>query len=631
MSVATVKRAKREHMAGRLAPAERLYRDALADEPGNVEAMHLLGLVQLQQGDVSAALPLLEQSAQRAPGEADYHNRHGAALAAAGRDDDAIVAYRHAISCRPDHPEAHNNLAILFAATGDWPGAIESYRTALSANPGLAEAHNGLAVALAETAHLADAEHHYRRALDIRPAYVEARTNLGNLLARLGRFEDAIAALRAALDIAPARLEALLCLTDTLARAGDIESARMIATQALDSYPNLGRAHNCYGMICRQAGDLQAASTHLARAIELDPALAEAHGNRALVLLATGRIEGATAAAERAVALAPGSDDHRMNLGMIWLLRGEFERGFAGYRARFDSRQSWVVRRSFSHTPWSGQALDGRTVLAWGEQGVGEEIMLASLLDRLDARAGRCLVECDPRLVPILRRSFSGIEVHGRADPARDALGDPAIDMTLGFGDIASALGLGLRDFADPVAYLRADEAAREAARHRLAALGDGLKVGVSWRSRGANAAFNAEKSTTLEDWYAILGVAGTCFVDLQYGDTSADVAHIAERLGVDIVADHTVDQMRDLDGFAALIDALDLIITTSNTTAHLAGALGKEVWVLLPHVPDWRWQLSRGDSVWYPRTRLIRQPVPGDWRGVLGEAAAALVARTGA
>lgn len=627
---ATVQRAMAEHVAGRLAPAEQLYRDALARDPDNIEALHLLGLVRLQQGEVAAALPLLEQAARRAPGVADYHNRLGAALAAAGRADDAIAAYRQAIACQADHPEAHNNLAILLAATGQRQAAIEAYRTALATNPDFAEAHNGLAVALAEDAQFGDAEFHYRRALACNPAYVEAGANLGDLLARMGRHDEAIVALRAALDRAPTNLEALLCLADTFARAGEIDSARATAKQALEAFPDLARSHNCYGMICRQGGEIETAARHLARAIELDPGLAEAHGNQALTLLTSGRVEAAATAAARAVDLAPEIGVHRMNLGMIQLLRGDFEKGFEGYRARFDSRQSWVTARRFSGAAWTGEAIDGRRVMAWGEQGVGEEIMFASMLGRLSWRTARCLVECDPRLVPLLRRSIDGIEVHGRVDPPDAALLDPAIDMTIGFGDIALALGLGARDFGDPEPYLIADQAARAAAKSRLAALGDGLKIGVAWRSRGANAFFNAEKSTDLADWYPIFAVTGACFVDLQYGDTGADVAHIADRLGVTIVEDRGVDQMRDLDGFAALIDALDLVVTTSNTTAHLAGALGKEVWVLLPHVPDWRWQLGREDSLWYPRARLIRQPAPGDWRGVLAAAAAALAERTG-
>jgi Flp pilus assembly protein TadD len=626
--VATVRSAMREHIAGRFAPAEQQYREILLREPENFEAIHLLGMVLLQQSDIVAALPLLEKAAQGAPGEVDYHNRHGAALAAAGRSDEAIDAYQRGITCRPGHPEIHNNLANLLAARRDHTGAIESYRAALDAKPGFASAHNGLAVVLVACEHYGEAETHYRRALDIKPDYMEARVNLGDLMAQIGRFDEAVADLRVVLDAEPGNLEAMICLADTLARMGNIDEALAVAKAAVDHYPDQARAHNCHGMACRQAGDLQAASAHLARAVALDPNLADAYGNRALTMLALGQVKEAAAAAERAVALEPENGAHRMNLGMIHLLDGDFEHGFEGYRARFDSRQSWVKQRSFAQPVWNGEALDGRRVLVWGEQGVGEEIMFGSLLRQLGERAAYCDVECDPRLVPLFRRSFPDLDAHGRADPPTRSLFGPAIDFTLAMGDLGAALGV--CDFAPANAYLVADETATVAARQRLASFGDGLRVGIAWRSRGGNAAFNADKSTDLSDWYPVLGVSGACFIDLQYGDTGKDVARVDHDIGVSITADDTIDQMRNLDGFAALIAALDLVITTSNTTAHLAGALGKEVWVLVPHVPDWRWQLARDDSIWYPRARIIRQPAPGDWRGALVEAGAALAERAG-
>jgi hypothetical protein len=485
-----------------------------------------------------------------------------------------------------------------------------------------------LAVALVACEHYDEAEIHYRRALDIKPDYHEARVNLGDLMARIGQFDEAVADLRVVLDAEPGNLEAMICLADTLARMGNIDEALAVAKAAVDHYPDQARAHNCHGMACRQAGDLQAASAHLARAVALDPNLADAYGNRALTMLALGQVKEAAAAAEQAAALEPENGAYRMNLGMIHLLGGDFERGFEGYRARFDSRQTWVKRRDFHQPAWDGEALEGRRVLVWGEQGVGEEIMFGSLLRHLVERSEHCRVECDTRLVPLFRRSLPTIEIYGRTDPPNRVLLDPGIDFTLAMGDLGAALTV--RDFAPANAYLVADETAIAAARQRLGNLGDGLRVGIAWRSRGGNAAFNADKSTNLSQWYPILGTPGARFIDLQYGDTREDVARVADDLAVSITADDTIDQMRDLDGFAALIAALDLVITTSNTTAHLAGALGKEVWVLVPHVPDWRWQLARDDSIWYPRARIIRQPAPGEWRGALVEAGAALAARAG-
>lgn len=626
-AVATsLRTALRAHAAGQLEPAEQIYRSVLDADPENLEALHLLGLVRLQNGDPHGAVPLLEEAAGRAPADANYLNRHGVALAAVGRIDEAIAAYRRAIASKPDQPEAHNNLAIALAASGDHQAAIIEYRRALTAQPGFAEAHNGLGVALSAIGEYEDAAHHYRRALDIRPDYTDARVNLGDLLVRTGQLDDAVVELTASLDQDPDHFEAHLSLADAYTRIGQLKKALEISRANLAANPDSARAHNCYGMVCRQAGDPAAALTNFDRAIALDPVLADAHANRAISLMTLGRADAAEQAASQAASLADGGV-YRMNLGMIRLLRGELRKGFEDYRARFASRVPWHGRRKFAFPEWNGEAIDGQRILAWGEQGVGEEVMFASLISRLRARTSECVIECDPRLVPLFVRSFP-VEVVGRTDPVASAVMRHEFDMTLAFGDMAAALGLDKPDFANPTAYLVPDSETVQSLKERLNRLGPKPKVGIAWRSRGSNTLFSQEKSTSLADWSAILRVPGIQFVSLQYGDTAREIADAEANFELTINTDTGIDQSVDLDGFAALIAALDLVITTSNTTAHLAGALGKEVWIILPQVPDWRWQIGRSDTLWYPRARLFCQPNAGDWLGAVAEVAAALAAR---
>ena len=617
--------ALRAHKKGQLEPAEALYRSVLESDPDNHEAIHLLGVVLLQTGNQENALPLLEDACCRQPDNADYQNRYGIALAALGRTDDAIAAYRKAIACKPNLPEAHNNLAIALAAQGDQQAAIIAYRRALTAHPAFAEAHNGLGVALTRIGERDEAEHHYRRALQIQPEYFEARANLGDLLMRSNRLDDAVEELQAVLRQQPEYFEAHLSLADAFGRAGDIDKAKEIATKVLGAHSESARAHNCYGMVFRLAGESETAMFHLDRAIELDPLLADARANRAIARLSLGHVDAAERDADQAVALSADAPLHRMNRGMIRLLRGEFRRGFEDYRARFGSGAPWMGYRRFPYAEWNGEPIAGKRILAWGEQGVGEEIMFASLLARLETLASACTVECDPRLVPLFARSFPSLDFVGRADPVAPALLRQGIDCAIAFGDIPAALGLEVSDFAEPEAYLSAD-AQKVGSLEMLGSSTAGeLKVGIAWRSRGANALFSLEKSTDLSDWSEILCTPGISIVSLQHGDVAAEISEAEARLGASIETHIGVDQATDLDGFAALITTLNLVITTSNTTAHLAGALGKDVWIIVPHTPDWRWQLDRSDTLWYPGARLFRQSQDGDWRGVLAAVSVAL------
>ena len=624
----TIARGLSEHNAGRLDAAERCYRAVLEAAPGNAKALHLLGVVLLQRGDGEGARSLLARAAALDPSDSDCHNRLGLAHAALGSRAEAEAAYRRAIACAPWHAEAHNNLGIVLAEAGEAEAAVEAYRTALALKADFALAHNNLAVALAGLGRIDEAERHYRSALEIDPAYADACVNLAELMLRDNRTDEATRALTGVVERQPGHLSARLLLADAFLRAGEPAAARQQSEAALALAPESARARNCRGMVEQRSGEPRAALADFDRALALDPDLADARGNRALALAALGRLADAEVEAKRAVALAPQAAIHRMNLAMLLLLRGALGRGFREYRWRLRAGLPWLVPRPFPGPRWDGVLLDGTGLLVWGEQGVGEEVMFASLLPRLAARAGRVVVECDPRLVPLFRRSFPYLESVARTTPPDPVALDPGLGHQVAMGDLAAALALGREDFASPAAYLVADPARVAAARARLDTLGPGLKVGIAWRSRGANLAFSAEKSSSLAAWDDILRLPGVRFVNLQYGDCAADLARAEHALGVPVFDDPEVDQTRDLDGFAAQLAALDLVITTSNTTAHMAGALGGEVWVVLPHVADWRWQHGRDDSLWYPHARLLRQPRPGDWAGALAEAARRLAAR---
>ena len=249
--------------------------------------------------------------------------------------------------------------------------------------------------------------------------------------------------------------------------------------------------------------------------------------------------------------------------------------------------------------------------------------MLGTLLPEIIAAAGHCVFECEHRLVPLFARSLPGATVVPRATPAHGATLAPGIEMQSSLGGLCRYLRLDANKFAQPRGYIRADPDKVAAIRSRYAALGSGLKVGIAWRSKTPR--WGVVKSAPLAAWRPLLGLSGAHFVNLQYGDVADELAALESETGVRVHQDGEIDQMASLDDFAAQIDALDLVISISNTTVHIAGALGKPVWTMLPHVPAWRWQLERQDTLWYPAMRLFRQPTHGAWAPLLGTVAKAL------
>jgi hypothetical protein len=277
--------------------------------------------------------------------------------------------------------------------------------------------------------------------------------------------------------------------------------------------------------------------------------------------------------------------------------------------------------------------LTGKSILIWTEQGLGDEILFASMLPDVIARAGRCIIECSPRMAPVFARSFPAAQVRAYQRAHVPVSPAPAADYQIAIGDLGRFLRGDFAAFPRHHGYLKADAAKAAALRARYQAVKPGnVVVGLSWRS--GNKDIGVLKSADLAEWAAILGLPGLTFVNLQYGDSSVDVAAVRARLGVGIYHDDTVDPLKSMDDFFAQVAAMDLVISTSNTTIHAAGSLNVPVW-LIDAGGLWYWFRERADSPWYPAMRIFRSPfqwVNGAglawWSAPIAAAAGALKAR---
>ena len=470
-----------------------------------------------------------------------------------------------------------------------------------------------------------------------------------------GEFAEARVHLQRALAASPDDTNAIYFLAFVEARSGQLEQAkeRLEALRVIrdDADVNcaLGNVHRMGGRLTEAAADyvraLEIDGKHLAalanlglslrdqgaprqalpvieRALALAPDDVQALFNKALVLIDIGEGQAANDLIERVLKLDPDFAEAHVQRGFMLLKRGDFAAGWREYawRVRIPEVDHW---QDYAYPLWQGEPLSGKRLLVQAEQGLGDQIMFASCLPDLLASAQHVMVECDPRLAKLFSRSFPRAAIYRhRAAGEPDWSREPAPDYRARCGDLPRMLRNRESDFPGHAGYLVPDPGRVVAWRERLAALGPGLKIGVSWRG-GTPSTGQARRSIALDAWRPILSTSGTHFVSLQYGDVSAEISELKTRHG--IVVHSWANSAAGMDDVAALVASLDLVITVCTTAAHLAGSLGKTTWVVVPVVAEWRY-LHKGTTIpWYPRLRLFRQQQIDEWDDVLATVTAEL------
>jgi tetratricopeptide (TPR) repeat protein len=411
-----------------------------------------------------------------------------------------------------------------------------------------------------------------------------------------------------------------------LLKLARIDEAELMLRRALELQPELAAAHSNLGYLLFRERERSAEGTrHIETALTIAPGDEGVLCNWCMVLQQQGRFDEMLALADRLLSGNPTLHEVRLNRALVLLTRGEFERGWKDYEARrllppfSQGAQPWPE--------WTGGSLASRRILVYAEQGLGDEIMFASCLPDVLHAAQACVVECAPRLQGLFQRSFPAARVvaaRGRGVAAGDHAPDHRIDCCTPVGSLPRFYRNAPSDFPRHQGYLVADRARVMHWTERLSGLGSGLKVGISWRG-GVQTTRRSLRSVPLDQWLPILQCRDVQFVSLQYSNVQDELAKLSAQHGV--VVRHWQAAIDDLDEAAALITALDLVITVQTTVAHLAGALGKEAWVMIPVVPEWRY-LVRGESMpWYPALRLYRQQSLGDWGPLVKSIAARLEA----
>jgi tetratricopeptide (TPR) repeat protein len=464
-------------------------------------------------------------------------------------------------------------------------------RQIVAASPGFHEALHLLGVIAHQSGRLAEAIEHTERALKVAPDVALYHTNLGEMHRLAGSPKLAVKSAKRALALAPRKPEPLSNLGAALYDLGDYDEAVKAGRRLVAAQPDFALGHGNLGNALHALKRFDEATASYRRAIALDPEYADAWANLGTTLHHAGEFEEGVAVLRHAIALAPEHANARCGLGILLLMRGELAEGFDEYEWRLRSSERKGPR--FPVRPWQGESLAGRHIYVEAEQGLGDTLQFARYLPLLAARGARVSFRMHQELSELMRESLPGIHVLGdRGDP-----GPHDCDAVL--LSLPRLFRTRLETIPAQVPYLRAPEAAAARWRNRLATLA-GIKVGLVWAGNPKHAN-DMRRSLELKALAPLTAVPGTNFVSLQVGPRAADARKAPT------VRDLS-KQLTDFTETAAAVAALDLVITVDTSVAHLAGSLGKPVWVVLPWVTDWRWMFEREDNPWYPTMRLFRQ-----------------------
>lgn len=403
---------------------------------------------------------------------------------------------------------------------------------------------------------------------------------------------------------------------------GEFEAAIVCLDEIIAAQPEERFAHTNRGLALRELGRHAEAEGSLRRALELSPLNPDLWAHLALVLIEQGRSDEAIAILEGILAQMPDHVEAHWNLALARLRRGEFAAGWPHYEYR--RRRADVRPPHYPYPEWTGGELGDGALLIVSEQGPGDEIMFASCIPDAMARVARVAIECDPRLAPLFARSFPGASVWSApaAGARPGAPPDCAIKAQIMAGSLPGLFRCGREAFPQHPGYLRPDSGKVERWRTRLAGLGPGLRIGVSWRG-GTFGTRRRLRSLSLAALLPVLRTAGAQFVSLQHDQRTEEIADLHTGAGVTLHA--FPEAVADFDEQAALMSCLDLVISVQTAVVHLAGALGRPCWVLVPAVPEWRY-LGAGERMpWYPSVRLFRQETLGVWEPLVERVAGAL------
>jgi tetratricopeptide (TPR) repeat protein len=640
------KQARQHQLNGQLVEAANKYKTLLNSFPNDLQIMAELGLIAMQQKNYEQAIKIFSKSLKILPDQPGILSNYGMALASLGRNEEAIQEYDKALKLQQDSVVLYNNRGSAYQALGKLEQALQDFDTAISLdanydqghfnrgmvlkmlkrpeeaivefdhaieiNPDFAQAHNNRGICLAELKHFNEALLSCHQAVVLKPDYVLAYYNRGLALEELKEFQAAIDSYNQLLAIDPKFTEAYIHRGISLLMLHRLDEALNNCQQAVASDPKNPFSHELSGNILQRQGKFREAVASYQQAIDINPDFINFYNNMATAYQHMHEFDQALRVWDQALSLQPNSVDVNWNKAFLKLLIGEFEEGWQLYENRWQTTLK-SNNRQFSQPRWLGEtALTGKTILIQYEQGFGDFIQFCRYVTVLEKMAAHVILEVFPPVLPLIKTMPGNFTIAEYGQPL------PEFDLYCPLMSLPLACKTSLDTIPAEIPYLFADEEKTRLWQQRLGAK-NRSRIGLVWAGSKEHIN-NWQRSIPLQQLESILKQP------LEFHCLQKEIAEEDVELlkAFPQVTRHD-DELMDFSDTAALINEMDIVITVDTSIAHLAGALGRPVWILISSTPDFRWMLDRSDSPWYPTATLFRQKQHYRWMEVIDEVQQAL------
>jgi len=571
--------ATHSHQAGNLQKAEQLYSQIIEKDPDHSDALHLLGVVAHQKGKNDAASDLIARAIASDSENPHYHDSLGLVFEAMGKTDQAICSYKKAILLNTDYSQAYMNLAIALMESGNFSAAIEKCNQIISLFSPSARVYNLMGYCYEKQASFTSAIKNYRLAIGLKPDFVEPYNHLGVIFNNQQRYDQ----------------------------------AKDICRKALEVDPDYAEARNNFAVALEGLGQHADAVANLQKAISLNPECSDFYYNLGNCLRNQNQCAQAIQLYKKAIQIDPDYAKAHWNLAISYLQIGNLTLGWQQYQWRRNPKAGIpTYPHNFNQSYWDGSSLAGKSLLVHYEQGFGDNIQFIRYLPMLKKLGGTVICEVQQPLYSLFQQ-IEGVDefVQARSDGKAP---DVDFDLHISTLDLPRLFRTTLENIPRKVPYLNAEPVKTEYWRNKLDS--QSFKVGIIW-SGSATHENDHNRSCSLKHFAPLTKIQGVKLYGLQ-----KELNDQSTKLAAEMQIACLGGEFQDFTDTAAAIENMDLVISVDTSVLHLAGAMGKPAWALIPFGPDWRWMLDRCDSPWYPTMRLFRQKEPGNWDGLFTQVA---------